>query len=65
MNFSSFLYLLYVLRHLFFFNMIKAVHSKAYVYEIPSVLIAFPFTEAHVSLEHPRQSYWCSVNIPL
>jgi len=45
--------------------MIKAVHSKAYVYEMPSVLIAFPFTEAHVSPEHPRQSYWGSVNIPL
>jgi hypothetical protein len=64
MNFSSFLYLFFVLRHLFFY-VIKPVHYKAYVHEMSSVLIAFPFTEAHVSPEHPRQSCWCSVNIPL
>ena len=45
--------------------MIKAVHYKAYVYETPSILVAFPFTEAHVFPEHPRQSYLCSVKILL
>ena len=42
MDFSSFLYLFCVLR--LFFDVNKAVHFKAYVYEMLHFLVALPFT---------------------
>ena len=41
--------LVFVLSCVIIFYVIKTVHSKAYVCEMSSVPVTFPFTGAHVS----------------